>query len=75
MDRKAAMASSRSASRFSSSTSGSWDPRLAARPRRNRTSVWSGWSGARGRRISRASAKRLRSTSARAVLTRGSEDR
>ena len=59
MDRNAAMASSRSASRCSSSIVGSWDPRLAARPRRNRTSVWSGWSRARGFRISRASAKRF----------------
>ena len=41
MDRNAAMASSKSASRCSSPTSGSWDHRLAAKPRRNRTSVWS----------------------------------
>ena len=75
MDRNAAMASSSSASRFSSSSPRSWDPRLAARPRRNRMSVWSGWSVARGRRIARASANRLPWTSARAVLTRGSDDR
>lgn len=69
------MASSRSASRFSSSSPATCDHRLAAKPRRNRTSVWSGWSGANGRRISKASGKRLRATKIRAVLTRGSEDK
>ena len=73
--RSAATASSSRAARSPSPAPACCEAPMAARPTRNRTSVRSAWSGASGRRIASASGNRLLSISARASLTRGSEDR